>query len=133
MYLIRGGFKVLDTDFVEAKATEFMPFEKSRYPDNWDEISLSIRNQANWICQACGYACRRPDEPWTQFCERMGWNAFDPNHKRGQYVLTVAHLDQNPQNCDRANLKALCSICHLRYDARFRATQKRPIAEFHRQ
>lgn len=31
-------------------------------------------------------------------------------------VLTVAHLDHDPRNCDPANLKALCQRCHLRYD-----------------
>lgn len=31
-------------------------------------------------------------------------------------VLTVAHLDHDPQNCDPRNLKALCQACHLRYD-----------------
>jgi hypothetical protein len=30
--------------------------------------------------------------------------------------LTVAHLDHNPANCDRANLRALCAPCHCRYD-----------------
>jgi 5-methylcytosine-specific restriction endonuclease McrA len=32
-------------------------------------------------------------------------------------VLTTAHLDHRPENCARANLKALCQRCHLRYDA----------------
>jgi hypothetical protein len=31
-------------------------------------------------------------------------------------VLTVAHLDHDPRNCDLANLRALCQQCHLRYD-----------------
>lgn len=31
-------------------------------------------------------------------------------------VLTVAHLDHDPRNCDPTNLKALCQRCHLRYD-----------------
>ncbi len=36
-------------------------------------------------------------------------------------VLTVAHLDHDPRNCDRANLKALCQACHLGYDAEHHA------------
>ena len=104
-----------------------------RYPQNWADISLSIRTEANWTCQACGLVCRRTNEPWAKFCKRMGWHSSDPTRKRGHYVLTVAHLDQDPQNCDRANLKALCSVCHLRYDSRFRGTQKRLIAEYHGQ
>lgn len=31
-------------------------------------------------------------------------------------VLTIAHLDHTPENCDLDNLKALCQKCHLRYD-----------------
>lgn len=36
-------------------------------------------------------------------------------------VLTVAHLDHTPENCDPANLRAWCQQCHLRYDARHHA------------
>jgi 5-methylcytosine-specific restriction endonuclease McrA len=35
-------------------------------------------------------------------------------------VLTVAHLDHQPENCAPENLKALCQRCHNRYDARHR-------------
>ena len=31
-------------------------------------------------------------------------------------VLTVAHLDHNPANCEPDNLRALCQMCHLNYD-----------------
>lgn len=31
-------------------------------------------------------------------------------------VLTVAHLDHQPENNNRANLVALCQKCHLNYD-----------------
>ena len=45
----------------------------------------------------------------------------------------MAHLDQRPEHCDLTNLKALCTVCHLRFDRRFRATQKRLKAEFYGQ
>jgi 5-methylcytosine-specific restriction endonuclease McrA len=32
-------------------------------------------------------------------------------------VLTVAHLDHNPENNDYSNLKAMCQKCHNSYDA----------------
>lgn len=32
-------------------------------------------------------------------------------------VLTIAHLDHTPENCDPANLRAMCQRCHLAYDA----------------
>lgn len=31
-------------------------------------------------------------------------------------VLTTAHLDHTPENCDGANLRAMCQGCHLHYD-----------------
>lgn len=36
-------------------------------------------------------------------------------------VLTVAHLDHTPENCDDANLLHMCQGCHNRYDAPMRA------------
>lgn len=50
-----------------------------------------------------------------------------------RYLLTVAHLDQQPNNQNPNNLKALCTVCHLQFDSRFRAKQKRLKAEFYGQ
>ena len=47
-----------------------------------------------------------------------------------RYLLTVAHLDQQPSNQTPSNLKALCTVCHLQFDSRFRAKQRRLKAEF---
>ena len=35
-------------------------------------------------------------------------------------MLTVAHLDHVPENCDPDNLRALCQRCHNAYDAPMR-------------
>lgn len=35
-------------------------------------------------------------------------------------VLTVGHLDHNPQNNDENNLKAMCQKCHNNYDRKHR-------------
>lgn len=40
-------------------------------------------------------------------------------------VLTVAHLDHNPENCERSNLKAMCQRCHNRYDREHRNQTRR--------
>ena len=32
-------------------------------------------------------------------------------------VLTIAHLDHQPENCDPENLRAWCQRHHLAYDA----------------
>lgn len=81
-----------------------MPFYKERYPANWKEISLRIRQRANGRCEFCGAENYKP-HPVTG----------------SKVVLTVAHLDHNPQNCTDENLKALCQRCHLTYDAQHHA------------
>lgn len=37
-----------------------------------------------------------------------------------QIVLTIAHLDHNPQNNNPDNLRALCQKCHNNYDKEHR-------------
>lgn len=78
-----------------------MPMDRKRYPENWNEIALAVKEDAKWRCESCGTQCYRPGEPCL-------------DRRR---VLTVAHLDHTPENCARDNLRALCSVCHLRYDA----------------
>ena len=81
-----------------------MPFVKDRYPSDWPAISRRIRNRAGGLCEFCGAQNHQP-HPVTG----------------SLVVLTVAHLDHNPQNCADDNLRALCQRCHLRYDAQHHA------------
>lgn len=81
-----------------------MPFHKERYPPNWKEISLRIRARAGNKCEFCGAENYMP-HPVTG----------------SKVILTVAHLDHDPQNCADENLKALCQKCHLSYDAKHHA------------
>jgi 5-methylcytosine-specific restriction endonuclease McrA len=76
-----------------------MPFHKERYPDNWREISLHIRERANGKCEFCGAENYKP-HPITG----------------SKVILTVAHLDHDTRNNSEDNLKALCQRCHLAYD-----------------
>lgn len=43
-----------------------------------------------------------------------------PNPKKVKVILTIAHLDHDETNHHVADdrLKAMCQICHLRYDAK---------------
>lgn len=74
--------------------------ERARYPKDWPAISFSIRERAGWKCEWCPAEQGKP-HPVTG----------------SKVVLTVAHLDHTPENCEPDNLKALCQRCHLRYDA----------------
>ena len=86
-----------------------VPMERWKYPPDWERIAREVKDEAGWRCEQCGKQCRRPGEP------------FD-THRR---TLTVAHLDHDPANCRRENLRALCAPCHLRYDAKHHAETRR--------
>jgi hypothetical protein len=96
-----------------------MPSDKILYADNWNQIAQEQKEAAGWICQNCGRACRKTGESWENFQRRLNWTPAEDD-KPGQYVLTVAHLDQKPHNNELSNLKALCTVCHLRHDTPYR-------------
>lgn len=85
-----------------------MPMKRDLYPDNWEEIATRIKCLADWRCEKCGMQSRRPGE------------AFD-THRR---TLTVAHINHTESDCRDENLVALCSGCHLRYDAPTKAMRR---------
>lgn len=86
-----------------------MPMDRKRYPKDWRRIAARVKEEADWKCEICGKQCRRPGEPLD-------------THRR---TLTVAHLNHTPEDCSRANLKAMCAPCHLRYDAAHHAETRR--------
>jgi 5-methylcytosine-specific restriction endonuclease McrA len=111
-----------------------MPVDKSKYPSNWKQLATQIKESANWTCQECRRPCRKPGETWHDFLIRpdlaMEWlnqsceEVFSDDDgmstvidKPQRFTLTVAHLDHDTTNNHPDNLKALCSGCHLRYDA----------------
>jgi len=88
-------------------------WDRRRYPPNWEEIALAVKERAGWCCEWCGVAYG------TWRISRKG--------KPYKVVMTVAHLgvpypDGRPGNRDdrwdvrRENLLALCQSCHLRLD-----------------
>lgn len=76
---------------------------KARYPKNWKAISLAIRERAGYRCERCGIENGRT-HPVTG----------------SKVILTVAHLDHQPENCEPGNLLAMCQRCHNNYDAPMR-------------
>ena len=86
-----------------------MPMDRSKYPDNWDEIAFEIKEASNWMCNICGKQCRCPGEPFE-------------THKK---TLTVGHLNHDESDSARENLMAMCAPCHLRYDAKHHAETRR--------
>jgi 5-methylcytosine-specific restriction endonuclease McrA len=120
-----------------------MPMERSRYPKNWSLLAIAIKDAASWCCQQCGKPCCKPGEAVTEFEKRLDtrWltdlvsfiselgQAEVALYRPKRFLLTVAHLDQDPSNNEPENLKALCAPCHLRYDRRFQAFNRRTKLE----
>lgn len=92
---------------------------RSRYPKDWPAISKRIRERSGGRCEfiepATGLRC-------------LAVNG-DPHPLTGsRVVLTVAHLDHQPENCADDNLLAGCQRCHNRYDAAHRRRGSRERA-----
>ena len=87
----------------------------SRYPQDWKAISQSIRERAGDCCEGS------PAYPECRARNR------EPHPVTGsRVILTVAHLDHEPGNCDPDNLRAMCQRCHTTYDAKHHAHSERP-------
>jgi 5-methylcytosine-specific restriction endonuclease McrA len=119
---------------------------RARYPANWKEIRASILERAGNCCEQCRVAngdmiVRGIDSCAGTFQRYEGdGEVYDAEtgrllgrRKASEYlgnrwtriVLTIAHLDHVPENCDPSNLKALCQRCHLAYDAEHHAETAR--------
>lgn len=81
------------------------PENKKRYPSDWAAISARVRAEAGQRCEGS------PDYP-----DCRASNGLPHPDTGSRVVLTVAHLDHMPENCERANLRAWCQRCHLNYD-----------------
>lgn len=99
-----------------------MPISKenrARYPKEWAAISMRIRDErARWRCE-CGGECGAHEER----CSAKNGSAHPITGSC--VVLTVAHLDHTPENCDDDNLRAMCQRCHNRYDQAHRKANAR--------
>jgi hypothetical protein len=123
-----------------------MPFDRSKYPDNWEEISARIKERDGNCCKTCGVpngaiGYRLASGEFVKIAnsaEEVGLQA-DALALDGinviRIVLTVAHHpDPDPMNCSDENLQELCQRCHNRLDGPMRRanaaqTRRRKIVE----
>ena len=82
-----------------------MTQRSSRYPDNWKEIALMVKEQAQWKCCRCGQQCLTPTDD-TRHLTRS---------ERRKLTLDVHHDNRIPEDNRLENLIPLCSSCHLHY------------------
>lgn len=111
------------------------PENKARYPENWKQIRQQILDRAGDCCEKCKVknhdriargAGKDIDTYMLHdariYCADTGeylGQTHMSNYEVGNMVdivLTIAHLDHTPENCNPENLRAWCQRCHLRYD-----------------
>lgn len=116
------------------------PENRARYPADWPKIRERILQRAGHRCECPGCAARQyAVGKWALFTIG-GWHFVEwhqPSesfkaartlaakqwHAQGEegvkpivIVLTIAHLDHQPENCDPSNLRAMCQRHHLAHD-----------------
>lgn len=84
------------------------PENRDRYPKNWKQIRARILERAHNRCEFCGV-------------ENHTMRLNPKTGKEARIVLTVDHLNHEPEDCRLENLRALCQRCHNQYDAKHRA------------
>lgn len=99
---------------------------KSEYPENWnDEIRPRILIRDSYKCCHCGVLHRKS----IVWLSSVSWKYINDSevkewklagYKAYKVFLQVAHIDNDKQNCEDINLKALCSKCHLTMDRRWK-------------
>jgi hypothetical protein len=81
---------------------------RDRYPADWEEIALKVKQAAKWQCEMCGLGCI----PSGVTVADIGKSA------RAIYRLEAHHINCKPEDNRKENLIALCSSCHLRQHRR---------------
>ena len=102
-----------------------MPINYKKYPKDWKEIRERILKRAKNKCECCGLenhivVSSYKKEGKTVWFEQDLTQWMRSNcPKRVKVVLTIAHLDHDEENHNVKDnrLKAMCQLCHLRYDS----------------
>ncbi|SAK53168.1 hypothetical protein AWB78_01299 [Caballeronia calidae] len=95
-------------------AMPIKPENRTRYPANWKAIVAAVRERSGNCCEG--------SPKWPDCRAENG----QPHPETGsKVVLTTAHLDHVPENCDLSNLRCWCQRCHLGYDAEHHARTAR--------
>jgi hypothetical protein len=104
-----------------------MPCNYKKYPPNWKEIRERILKRAKNKCECCGLENKTEVSSIKKYDGITQWIIQDYGvwmrsgcPKRVKVVLTIAHLDHDETNhtVTDERLKAMCQLCHLRYDAK---------------
>ncbi len=131
-----GKYKYIGSDNIKTKT---MPIDYKKYPPNWKtEIRPRIMERAGGVCEWPGCTAKhkalgfwKRDGTFEELSEgHLGdveaeWAEIQ-GYKIIQIILTIAHLDHDPENWDVGDdrLAAFCQRHHLRYDAPHRKKKR---------
>ena len=107
------------------------PENKARYPENWKELRGQILTRADHACECKGQCGNNHwQDPVVSYSAGPGEWCRAENHQDhpvtgSKVVLTIAHLDHQPENNKLSNLMAMCQRCHNTYDAPNRTRNQR--------
>ena len=100
------------------------PSQRGRYPPDWAEISKRIRfDRAGGRCECRGECGARSLHAAALHCVAEHGKPHPVTGK--MVVLTVAHLNHEPEDNREENLRAYCQGCHLHYDREHHAETRR--------
>lgn len=120
------------------------PENRARYPKEWPLISDGVRARAKNRCEWPGCGVQNGSVGYWRGDKFVKTQPNGDRRRRDReypvpgtsitvggvarriirIILTVAHLDHTPENCDPANLKCWCQRHHNRYDAKMRTEGK---------
>ena len=103
-----------------------MPIDYKKYPKDWKETRNRILARAKNCCEECEFENGKLVCSFLNHNKVREWvrpifaDLIDYPYKEVKVVLTIAHLDHDETNHDVKDdrLKAMCQLCHLRYDAK---------------
>lgn len=109
-----------------------MPIDYKKYPPNWSEIRKRILERAENKCECCGLKNKSKIPSfkengvtvWRDLTYAEWMKKGCP--KQVTVILTIAHLDHDETNHNVTDdrLKAMCQLCHLRYDIKEKRRRK---------
>ena len=108
------------------------PENRNRYPADWADISAAIKERAGWRCECAG-ECGRPAEHLDDTGRCVNTHGRPAYRTGSRVVLTTAHLNHTPEDCDPGNLRAMCQGCHLHYDREHHAQTRAATAATERE
>ena len=117
-----------------------MPIDYSKYPPDWSEIRKRILERAENKCECCGLENKSKVVSYlkngVRVWEDISWQEWKNLNtpKQVTVVLTIAHLDHDETNHNVTDdrLKAMCQLCHLRYDAKEKVKRRKSKQNNHK-